>query len=150
MAENKPQKVNLRALFNRSYAGQYVSPIEIDKPTTVKITGFSEEMLTPKPWQKDIKAKERLILHFEGKDKGLIIKNINFRKLVEMFGWDTADWAGKEIVLEVIQKKVGGRIVATIEVRPAGPVNPTLAKEGIEVPEEGHGEEVISPDEVTV
>lgn len=85
MQNRKPEvktSVDLRAIFRQSYAGRFVSPVEIDKPTTVKIAGFDQEIV--KSWQKGSEPKNRAILYFEGKDRGLVLNNTNFRKLVEI------------------------------------------------------------------
>lgn len=152
MENRKPQikqSIDLKAIFRKSYAGRFVSPIDIDdKPATVKIRGFGEENL--QSWQKGSEARDRLIIYFEKTERGLVLNKTNFRKLVELFGWATENWVGKEITLAAGKTKAFGRVVDTIEVRPAGPVNSTLAKEGIEQPVEGHGEEVVNPEEVPV
>lgn len=130
MENTKPQKVDLRALFNRSYAGQYVTPVEIDRPVKVKISSLTTESV--KSWQKGSKPQDKLILHFEGKDRGLVVNKTNFKKLADVFGWDPETWVGKEVTLETVEVEAFGRVVDSIVV--------TLAKKG--------DEERIEPGEV--
>ena len=111
----KPQKVDLRALYNRSYAGQYVTSVEIDRPLTVRIASLTTE--TVESWQKGSKPKECLIMHFEGKDRGIVINKTNFKRLADLFGWDTDDWVGQEVTIETAKVKAFGRIIDSIEIR---------------------------------
>ena len=130
MQNRKPEikkDVDLRAIFRQSYSGRFVSSVEIDKPTTVKIAGFDQE--TIKSWQKGSEPKDRAILYFEGKDRGMVLNNTNFRKLVDLFGWDSADWIGKEIVLATVKKEAFGRVVDSIEVRAAGKVEKGISED---------------------
>lgn len=121
METSKLQKVDLRALYNRSYAGQYLTSVEIDRPTNVKISSLETE--TVSSWQKGKKPQERLIMRFEGHDRGLVVNKTNYKNLADVFGWDQDDWIGKEVVLESVEVEAFGRVVDSIVVRPAGPAN---------------------------
>ncbi len=127
MTESKPQKVDLRALYNRSYAGQYLTSVQIDRPVAVKIASLQTD--TVKYWQKGAKPAERVVLKFEGKDQGMVVNKTNFKKLAEMFGWDSDGWVGKEITLATVQKEAFGRIVDSIEVRSVAPGVQTAKKD---------------------
>lgn len=116
MTENKPQKVDLRALYNRSYAGQYLTPVQIDRAITVKIAGVHTD--TIKSWKKGEEPKERAVLMFEGKTQGMVVNKTSFKALAGMFGWDQDSWIGKEIFLVTVQREAFGRVVDSIEIRP--------------------------------
>lgn len=134
--ESKPQKVDLRALFNRSYAGQYITPVEIDHPIKVKITSLTTEII--RPWQKGRKPEEKLILRFEGKERGMVINKTNFKKLANAFGWDPEEWVGQEITIETVEVEAGGRVVDSIVVTPITTGNKHTEKK-VETPEVGEG-----------
>src|SRR3990167_4528380 len=108
MEADKPQKVDLRALYNRSYAGQYLTPVQIDRPTVVKIIAIQTDSI--KSWKKGEEPKDRAVLKFEGKTQGMVVNKTNFKALAGMFGWDQDEWIGKEITLVTVQKEAFGRI----------------------------------------
>ena len=131
----------MRTIYNRSYAGQYLNSVQIDRPVTVKIASLQTE--TVKSWQKGAKPTERVILKFEGKEQGMVVNKTNFKKLAELFGWDSDGWVGKEVTLVTVQKEAFGRVVDSIEIRPVE-VGVRTAKKNdggnIEVAEGGGGE----------
>jgi hypothetical protein len=60
---------------------------------------------------------QKPILHFEGKAKGMVLNKTNANKLAEIFGDDTDNWAGGEIILYEAMVEFQGRTVPGLRVR---------------------------------
>jgi arabinogalactan endo-1,4-beta-galactosidase len=59
----------------------------------------------------------KLILYFEGKDKGMVLNKTNANNIALAYGDDTDEWNGKEIVLFEAMVDYQGKTVAAIRVR---------------------------------
>jgi arabinogalactan endo-1,4-beta-galactosidase len=66
---------------------------------------------------REIGGEPKPILYFEGKDRGMVVNKTNANKIAEMFGDDTDNWAGEEIVLFEAMVEFQGKTVAAIRVR---------------------------------
>lgn len=65
-----------------------------DKPVTLTIKGVTQEELTSQ------RGKEvKIIVHFQERDKSLILNKTNTKQLVKFFGPETNDWRGMKITL---------------------------------------------------
>lgn len=53
-------------------------------------------------------ANQKLALHFEGKEKRLVLNARNTEKLVVGYGAETDDWTGKEVALSTIDYSDSG------------------------------------------
>jgi len=60
----------------------------------------------------------KLVLYFQGKDKGLVTNKTNADRIAMMYGPDTDDWLGKEIVLYKDFVAFQGKNVEAIRVKP--------------------------------
>ena len=60
---------------------------------------------------------KKLILYFEGKDRGLVLNKTNANNIANAYGDDTDDWIGKQIVLFEAMVDFQGRTVPAIRVR---------------------------------
>lgn len=67
----------------------------------------------------DIGGEPKPILYFDGKEKGIVLNKTNANKIAELFGDDTEDWKGQQIVLYEAMVDFQGRTVAAIRVRAA-------------------------------
>ena len=65
----------------------------------------------------EIGGEPKPILYFHGKEKGLVVNKTNAGKIAEMFGDDTDDWTGGEIILYEAMVDFQGRTVPAIRVR---------------------------------
>jgi hypothetical protein len=68
---------------------------------------------------KEIGGEPKPILFFVGKEKGMVLNKTNANKIAEIFGDDTDDWKGGEIVLFESQVDYQGKTVAAIRVKVA-------------------------------
>ncbi len=65
----------------------------------------------------DIGDDHKPVLYFQGKEKGLVMNKTNANNIAVVYGDDTDDWTGKEIVLFPAMVDFQGRTVAAIRVR---------------------------------
>jgi hypothetical protein len=78
----------------------------------------------------DGKEDYKPVLTFVGKKKGLTLNKTNGEKLAASFGDETAEWAGKEVILYPDKTQYNGQLVDCIRVR----VPVAAATEGGEEP----------------
>ena len=64
-----------------------------------------------------IGTDNKLILYFQGKDKGMVLNKTNANNISEIYGDDTDDWAGQPIVLVEAMVDFQGKTVPAIRVR---------------------------------
>jgi hypothetical protein len=65
-----------------------------DKPVTLTIKGVTQEELTSQ------RGKEvKIIVHFQERDKSLILNKTNTKQIVKFFGPETNDWRGRKVTL---------------------------------------------------
>ncbi len=65
----------------------------------------------------DIGDDHKPVLYFQGKEKGLVMNKTNANNIAVVYGDDTEEWTGKEIVLFPAMVDFQGRTVAAIRVR---------------------------------
>lgn len=70
---------------------------------------------------KDIGDDHKPVLHFQGKDKGLVLNKTNANNITHAYGDDTDGWAGKEIILYPTMVDFQGKSVEAIRVRSPQP-----------------------------
>lgn len=59
----------------------------------------------------------KMILYFQGKEKGLVCNKTNANTIADIYGDDTDDWKGREIVLFEAYVDFQGKSVAAVRVR---------------------------------
>lgn len=133
--------------IRKCYPTKYLSPVDltdkdgnyVDANATVRSFSMVNVRL------QDGASKPKPILHFEGKQKGMIINKTNARTLERLLGWDTDKWVGKKIGLVVEKIKAFGEMMDVIKVTEpiaTGAKPATVLKEGKE------GEEDVHPSEI--
>lgn len=65
----------------------------------------------------DIGGDHKPVIHFKGKERGLVLNKTNASTIAQMHGSDTDGWAGKSITLFASQTDFQGRSVPCIRVR---------------------------------
>lgn len=60
----------------------------------------------------------KLVLYFQGKDKGMVLNKTNANNIATIYGPETEQWQGKKVVLAVAWVDFQGRSVEAIRVRP--------------------------------
>jgi hypothetical protein len=97
--------------INEAFPGKYIKSVDL-KGREVTVVVASVEMETINA------AGERFpVMHFQGKERGMIIKKTNANRLEHMFGPDTENWIGKEITIRAEPVEFQGKIVDGIRVK---------------------------------
>lgn len=61
---------------------------------------------------------DKLILYFDGKDKGLVLNKTNANNIAAIYGPETDSWRGQKVALATAWVDFQGRSVEAIRVRP--------------------------------
>jgi arabinogalactan endo-1,4-beta-galactosidase len=72
---------------------------------------------------------DRPVLYFQGKEKGLILNKTNANSISAVYGDDTEDWRGGEIVLFETMVDFQGKTMAAIRCRVLAPKSDPKAAE---------------------
>lgn len=67
----------------------------------------------------------KLVMYFQGKEKGLVTNKTNANRVATLYGEDTDQWIGKEILLGTDFVDFQGRTVEAIRVKPPTRRTPT-------------------------
>jgi len=93
--------------IKRFLRGKYLRSIDFPEPATVTVSGVSEKKFE--------RGQEKVVLHFEGLQKPLVMNDTNLLSAMEVFGSDDSDdWVSKRIEIyndpnvEFEGKSVGG------------------------------------------
>jgi hypothetical protein len=102
-----------------AFPGQYLKAADLQgKRATVVISKVEME---------DIGGDQKPVLHFEGKDRGLVLNKTNAHSISMIAGTDeTDDWEGTTVVLFPSKTEFQGKRVDCIRVDP--PDNPPAVK----------------------
>lgn len=73
---------------------------------------------------KEVGDGSKPVLYFQGKEKGLVLNKTNSNNIGMIYGDDTDDWTGKELILYPTMVDFQGRTVPTIRVRVPPPPKP--------------------------
>ena len=88
----------------------------------------------------------RPVLHFQGKDKALVLNKTNANTVVERYGEETDAWTGKPLTVYPTTTDYQGKRVACLRVRvPLGPPPPVVAPPA--APGSWPNDEVLDPSE---
>lgn len=88
---------------------RWLKALDIEERVKVKIQKVSEEI---------VNDKEKLVLYFEGREKGLVLNRTNSLRLVASYGKETDSWIGKEIELYRIMTTYKTEEVAAVRIQP--------------------------------
>ncbi len=78
----------------------------------VKINSSKVEAMTQDP-----NGDQKLVIYFEGKEKGVALNQTNYKILAGDFGNDTDGWNGKKIELFSMQVDYQGKMVPALRLR---------------------------------
>src|ERR1017187_8912967 len=68
---------------------------------------------------REIGGEPKPILYFHGKERGMVLNKTNANKIAEIFGDDTDDWEGGEVILYEAMVDFQGKTVPAIRIRMA-------------------------------
>ena len=110
--------------INEAFPSSYIKAADLDgKQTLVKMERVEYEMLG---------NDRKLVLYFEGKERGMVLNKTNANNIAHIYGDDTDDWHGCEIVLFEAMVDFQGKTVPAIRVRAPKkkPATPATAPKG--------------------
>lgn len=94
---------------NEAFPSNYIKAADLQgRQVLVKMDRAEYEM---------IGNDKKLILFFEGKEKGMVLNKTNANNIAAIYGDDTDDWKGAEIVLFEAMVDFQGKTVPAIRVR---------------------------------
>lgn len=88
------------------FPSRYLSPIDL-KGKTARVTIEKVELESLRDPRSN-QNNDKLVVHFIGKEKALVLNKTNAYTIAEILGDDTDDWIGGQISLYTAQIKVGG------------------------------------------
>lgn len=92
-----------------AFPSKYIKAADLQgRNVTVKIDRAEFEV---------IGSDKKLILYFEGKDRGMVLNRTNSNNIAVLYGDEMEDWEGKEIVLFEAMVDFQGKTVPAIRVR---------------------------------
>lgn len=95
--------------INEVFPSKYLKAADLQgRQVTVKIDHAEQEL---------VGDDRKLILYFQGKEKGLVCNKTNANNIAYLYGPDTDDWRGCEITLFEAMVDFQGKTVAAIRVR---------------------------------
>lgn len=96
--------------------GQYLSAENVQQPLLVTIAGADRVQLD---------GKTRLTVKFAELQKSLLCNKTNLGTVAQLFGNDTSQWVGRQIVLQAEPVQYQGKVVNGLRVKPyQAPVRP--------------------------
>ena len=99
-----------RSMYDSEYLGHWDLQ---GREVTVTIATVIGASLTAPGGRKSKKP----VVMFEGKEKGLCLNKTNGKTIAAGYGNDTAEWAGKKLVLYPSQTSFGSEMVDCIRVK---------------------------------
>lgn len=83
-------------------------------------------------------GEKKPVVHFVGKEKGIVLNKTNATNIGDAYGPDTDEWTGKKVTLFATWVDFQGRSVEAIRIRPAAnaqaPSTPPQTREPASVP----------------
>lgn len=92
-----------------AFPSKYLKAADLQgRQITVKMTHVASET---------IGGDKKFILYFAGKEKGMVLNKTNWNNIAKVYGDESDDWAGQEIVLFEAMVDFQGDTVPSIRVR---------------------------------
>jgi hypothetical protein len=102
-----------------AFPGAYIKAVDLQ--------GKRVQVVIDRVELEDIGGEQKPVLHFKGKDRGLVLNKTNSNAVVGIVGTDeTDDWGGAAVVLYPSMTDFQGKRVACIRIDP--PDRPTKGK----------------------
>lgn len=74
------------------------------------------------------RGEKKPVIYFQNKQKGMVLNKVNARNIAALYGDDTDDWAGCELVLFEAAVDFQGKTVPALRVRGPQPKDKTKPK----------------------
>ena len=106
------------------YSNLYASESKFLKADDLKGRAIKVKISNAKvePMTQDVNGDQKLVIYFEGKEKGMALNKTNFKVLASSFGPDTDNWLGKEIEVFSMDVEYQGKLVPGLRLRVLAPL----------------------------
>jgi hypothetical protein len=95
--------------INDAFPSQYLKASDLQgRNVTIKMGRVEEEK---------IGNDKKMVLYFQGKDRGVVLNKTNANNIASIYGGETEDWYGQEIVLYEAMVDYQGKSVPAIRMR---------------------------------
>lgn len=109
-------------LISQAFPSEFLKAADLQDRTVTVVMDHVE--------LKDVGDGTKPVLYFQGKDKGLCLNKTNSNNIALVYGDDTDDWAGKELMLYPTMVDFQGRSVPAIRVKVPPPKDRAKAPNG--------------------
>jgi hypothetical protein len=103
------------------FSGEYL--------TAADLQGAEPSVVIASVELKEFDDGDKFLLTFQGKKKGLVANKTNSKRIAALYGDETDDWVGREIVLYSDMVDFQGKSVEAIRVR--GPKKPAALNDEV-------------------
>ena len=97
------------ARVSQVFSGEYL--------TAADLQGAEPSVVIASVEIKEFDDGDKFLLTFQGKKKGLVANKTNSKRIAALYGDETDDWIGREIILYTDQVDYAGKTVDAIRVR---------------------------------
>jgi len=115
------------ANINESFPSKYLKAADIEGTPTVTIANIGFEEVGK---EKDI----RPILYYDGEEKGIVLNKTNATNISKLYGYETDDWRGKQVMLGTTYVDFNGQSVEAIRIYPPKRAVPANARTSVNAP----------------
>lgn len=99
------------ANINESFPSKYLKAADIEGTPTITIADIAFEEVGK---DKDV----RPILYYDGEEKGIVLNKTNATNISKLYGYETDDWRGKQVMLGTTWVDFNGQSVEAIRIYP--------------------------------
>lgn len=100
------------------FQSKYLKAEDLPHAVTVTIQCTNMEDITNSQTNK---TEQKAVVFFHGKDKGLVLNQVNWTSIEEQWGDETDGWPGRQITLFATTTPFGNKIVPCIRIKPGVP-----------------------------
>ena len=98
------------------FKGKYLKAEELcGRSVTVTIERTDMEDITN---SQSGNTEQKAVVYFRGKEKGLVLNQINWTSIEDQWGDETDGWPGRQITLFATTTPFGGKIVPCLRIKP--------------------------------
>jgi hypothetical protein len=121
--------------MNDLFPSNYLKPADLEEDAVLTIKSIKQEKIG-----QGRDADDKWIVYFKEERKGLVLNKTNANVLAKLYGDDTDDWVGKQVILFATEVQFKDEMVEAIRIRskppkakakaaPAAPAAPAAAVE---------------------
>ena len=94
--------------MRQKFPSRYYKPEDFTGDVRLTMASVHDELIF---------AEQRPVLYFRGQEKGLVINGARNKSLIDLFGYESNQWVGQDVVLFATTTMVGNKAKPTIGVK---------------------------------